>query len=170
MYQLKSHPQFKKGKNNKKSTPIVTQEHAQQPVHPVASKVQTRVRTTVPFNIIENMNRMSITMSMWDFLSIPGQTDLLREALTTYAPSQIVDEPLKAIFTNQGADIQDDDKKRSQTQGKDVKPPPFYVSLIIGNNLVHNCMVDRGAPSSIMPKKIVDQLGLEYEALEKGII
>ena len=31
-------------------------------------------------------------------------------------------------------------------------------------------MVDSGATSSVMPKKIVDRLGLRYEPLEKGVV
>ena len=31
-------------------------------------------------------------------------------------------------------------------------------------------MIDSGATSSVMPKKIVDQLGLTYETLEKGVV
>ena len=31
-------------------------------------------------------------------------------------------------------------------------------------------MIDSGATSSVMPKKIADQLGLKYETLEKGVV
>lgn len=31
-------------------------------------------------------------------------------------------------------------------------------------------MIDSGASSSIMPKKIVDKLGLTYEPLSKGVV
>ena len=51
-----------------------------------------------------------------------------------------------------------------------VKPPPFYVTIIIGKYLVHNCMIDSGATNSVMPKKIADQLDLKYETLEKGVV
>ena len=58
----------------------------------------------------------------------------------------------------------------NSVQGKNMKTPPFYVSLIIGEKLVHNYMVDNGATSSVMPKIIVDQLGFVYEPLEKGVV
>ncbi len=51
-----------------------------------------------------------------------------------------------------------------------MRPPMFYVSLVIEKILVHNCMVDSGATSSVMPKNIVDQLGLVYQPLEKGVV
>ena len=58
----------------------------------------------------------------------------------------------------------------AQQSSNPVKPPPFYVTIIIGKHLVHNCMIDSGATSSVMPKKIVDQLGIKYETLEKGVV
>ena len=30
--------------------------------------------------------------------------------------------------------------------------PPFYVSLIIGDKLVHNCMIDLRGSSSVIPR------------------
>ena len=102
------------------------------------------------------MKRMSITMSMWDSLAIVGQINLLKEALAADIPSQVVGEPHRAISTNQGDVTQDSSKRENHIQGKNVKSLPFYVSLTIGNNLVRNCMVDSGATSSIMPKKITD--------------
>ena len=41
---------------------------------------------------------------------------------------------------------------------------------IVGNKLVHNCMVDSGASSCVMPKEIADKLGIKYQTLEKGVV
>ena len=38
--------------------------------------------------------------------------------------------------------------------------PPFYVSLMIGDLLLHNCMLDSGSSSNVMTKKVMDQLKL----------
>lgn len=38
---------------------------------------------------------------------------------------------------------------------------PFYVTLTIHEFLLHNCMLDSGASHNIMPKVIMDKLGLE---------
>ena len=38
--------------------------------------------------------------------------------------------------------------------------PPFYMSLMIGDLLLHNCMLDSGSESNIMTKKVMQQLGL----------
>ena len=53
---------------------------------------------------------------------------------------------------------------------KKVRPPPFYVSLIIGDKLVHNCMIDSRASSSVMPRCVVDALEMRYEPIVKDVL
>ena len=123
----------------------------------------------MPYNIVDNMKKMNVTMSMWNSLAIPGQTDLLKKALSEEKnPMQVIDDGPRVVLTNAVPEAASQDSNKFQ--GKNVKPPPFYVSLIIGDKLVHNCMVDSGATSSVMPKKIADQLGLVYRPLEKGVV
>ena len=38
---------------------------------------------------------------------------------------------------------------------------PFYITLIVLDHLLHNCMLDSGASHNVMPKAIMDRLGLE---------
>jgi hypothetical protein len=37
---------------------------------------------------------------------------------------------------------------------------PFYLSLLVNNHLLHNCMLDYGASSNVMTKKVMEQLNL----------
>ena len=53
---------------------------------------------------------------------------------------------------------------------KKVRPPPFYVSLIIGGKLVHNCMIDSGASSSVMPRCVANALGMKYEPIVRDVL
>ena len=39
--------------------------------------------------------------------------------------------------------------------------PPFYITLEIHDMLLHNGMLDNGASHNLMPKKIMEHLGLE---------
>ena len=38
--------------------------------------------------------------------------------------------------------------------------PPFYVSLLVDNLLLHNRMLDSGASSNVMTRKVMEQLNL----------
>ncbi|KAH9304926.1 hypothetical protein KI387_009330, partial [Taxus chinensis] len=54
---------------------------------------------------------------------------------------------------------------------KDIKkPPPFYFSLIMGEHIGHNCMVENGASNTVMPNAIAEKLGLQYEPTEKSVL
>jgi hypothetical protein len=37
---------------------------------------------------------------------------------------------------------------------------PFYITLNVHDQLLHNCMLDSGASHNVMPKYIMDRLGL----------
>ena len=38
--------------------------------------------------------------------------------------------------------------------------PPFYVSLLVDNLLLHNCMLDSGTSSNVMTREVMEQLNL----------
>ena len=39
--------------------------------------------------------------------------------------------------------------------------PPFYISMNIHNKVLHNCLLDSGASHNLMPKVVMDELGLD---------
>ncbi len=120
-----------------------------------ATKAQTKVGMT-SFNILDHMKKENVCISMWDFLGVPGQKDLLQSTLSGLSLSgKPKSEEVRFVMTNTGT--------KNEQQPLIVKPPPFYVSLIIGEHLVHNCMIDSRASSSVMPKQIADKLGIKYE-------
>ncbi len=59
---------------------------------------------------------------------------------------------------------------REVEKSKKVRPSPFYVSLIIGGKLVHNCMIDSRASSSVMPRCVADALGKKYEPIVRDVL
>jgi len=40
--------------------------------------------------------------------------------------------------------------------------PPFYTSLNIHDKVLHNCLMDSGASHNLMPKTVMEELGLEF--------
>ena len=47
--------------------------------------------------------------------------------------------------------------------------PPFYISLRIHNLFLHNTMLDSGASHNLMPKIIMDNLGLDITRPYKNL-
>jgi hypothetical protein len=46
-------------------------------------------------------------------------------------------------------------------EDRDDSSPPFYNSLNIHDKVLHNCLMDSRASHNLMPKSIMDELGLE---------
>jgi hypothetical protein len=46
-------------------------------------------------------------------------------------------------------------------EDRDDSSPPFYTSLNIHDKILHNCLMDSGASHNLMPKNVMDELGLE---------
>ena len=38
--------------------------------------------------------------------------------------------------------------------------PPFYITLTIHEQMIHNCLLDSGASHNLMPKEVMEALGL----------
>ena len=43
----------------------------------------------------------------------------------------------------------------------DESCPPFYISLNINEKLLHNCLLESRASHNLMPKAVMDELGLD---------
>jgi ribonuclease HI/uncharacterized small protein (DUF1192 family) len=46
-------------------------------------------------------------------------------------------------------------------EDRDDSSPPFYTSLNIHEKVLHNCLMDSGASHNLMPKAVMEELGLE---------
>ena len=38
--------------------------------------------------------------------------------------------------------------------------PPFYITLNVHDQMVHNCLLDSGTSHNLMPKAVMESLGL----------
>lgn len=46
-------------------------------------------------------------------------------------------------------------------EDRDDSSPPFYTTLNIHDKVLHNCLMDSGASHNLMPKVVMEELGLE---------
>ena len=109
------------------------------------------------------MNKENVNISMWDDVAtIPMQKRLLQKELESI---ELKDQPPSM----ESATILVQPSREAEISKK-VRPPPFYVSLIIGDKLVHICMIDSGASKSVMPKCVADVLEMKYEPIIRDIL
>ena len=109
------------------------------------------------------MKKTNVNISMWDVVAtIPMQKMLLQQELERIEPK---DQPLSMESATILVQL-----LREEETSKKVRPPPFYVSLIIGGKLYHNCMIDSGASSSVMPRCVADALGMKYEPIIRDVL
>ena len=100
---------------------------------------------------------------MWDVIvAIPTQKRLLQQKLEIIEPKDQPSREESATSLIQPS--------REMETSKKVRPPPFYVSLIIGDKLVHNYMIDSRASSLVMPKCVDDALEMKYEPMFKNVL
>ena len=47
-----------------------------------------------------------------------------------------------------------------KTENEAGVSPPFYITLTIHEQMIHNCLLDSGASHNLMPKAVMEALGL----------
>ena len=47
-----------------------------------------------------------------------------------------------------------------KTESDSNSSPPFYITLTIHDQMIHNCFLDSGASHNLMPKAVMEALGL----------
>ena len=47
-----------------------------------------------------------------------------------------------------------------KTENEAGASPPFYITLTIHEQMIHNCLLDSGASHNLMPKDVMEALGL----------
>jgi hypothetical protein len=110
-------------------------------------------KTQSPFNFESEMEKIKIYVPF---------NELIRNG--EYR-SQII-KMLKMEEAYDTLNVQDDHPAilfgpRVEESGDDGDVPPFYVSLKIHDMTLHNAMLDSGASHNLMPKVIMDELGLD---------
>ena len=99
---------------------------------------------------------------MWNVFTIPSQRELLLQELQTVVGLGM------SVTTNEVVSLVQ--PTNGEVTSKKSKPSPFYLSLIIGDKILHNCMIDSRASISTMPRCVVDQLGMKYEPVINHVL
>jgi hypothetical protein len=109
------------------------------------------------------------TSSSFDFESEMAKIKISVPFNELIKNSEYINQIIKMLKMGQTSDtlnIQDDHPTilfgpRVEESSENEEVPPFYVSLKIHDMILHNAMLDSGASHNLMPKVVMDQLGLD---------
>jgi hypothetical protein len=87
-----------------------------------------------------------------EIMKIPSQREKLLKAIED-PPQSFVDRQPTVAYQDAPVILQNWDRGNEKNQ-------PFYLSLLVNNKVLHNCMLDSGASSNVMTKKVMEQLNL----------
>ena len=140
------------------------------PMVEVVNKVpEVRKETTIlkenltSFNLENEISKIKISLPFNEILRNYEYRGQLIKMLKTDEIS--VSTNIQSLSNSDIINLQDDKPTilfgpRVENQDED-EVPPFYISLRIHNMFLHNTMLDSGASHNLMPKVIMDNLGLD---------
>jgi hypothetical protein len=123
-------------------------------VHNHVPKIKEIPKPTSSFNFEHEIQRIRIPVPLTELIKHGEFKKRFSELLQSEAsclPSDSInlqDEKPTVVLGPMVEDIDD-------------SSPPFYTSLNIHDKVLHNCLMDSGASHNLMPKTIMEELGLE---------
>ena len=110
-------------------------------------------RSAPPFNLQAEISKIKIDVPFNEILRIPeyrGQLSHMIKSKETSISLNLQDDKPKIMFG-----------PWTQAFLKSEDVPPFYISLTIHDMFLHNAMFDLGASHNLIPKTIMECLGLD---------
>ena len=108
--------------------------------------------TPLYFSFKSELNKIKISVPLLVLLKYPAYKESFKSLLQPpLTPDSVnLEDEHPTIYL--GSHVQDQNDDNS---------PHFYLSLSIHDKFLHNCLLDSGASHNLMPKKVMDELGLE---------
>jgi ribonuclease HI len=121
-------------------------------VSPTSPKSSEPVNVDLNIDLGGWLNNAKILVPVSEIMKIPSQREKLLKAINEPPKSVIQKQPAVA-YQDAPVILQNWDRTNS-------KNLPFYLSLLMNDKVLHNCMLDSGASSNVMTKKVMEQLNL----------
>jgi hypothetical protein len=119
-----------------------------------SNEVKISDKTSYSFNLEAEIQKIKIPITLVELMK---NESFKKDILKTLDPKSI--SPSTDILN-----IYDDKPTiflGQMIEDRDESYPPFYISLNIHDKTLHNCLLDSGASHNLMPKVVMDELGLE---------
>ena len=110
----------------------------------------------------EWLSGVKVSTCATDILKIPGQKENLLKSLKdsqNKTHDVFEEDPLpsnNSIFEYEPTKPKDMPIVLNSVDTRRGDHPPFYVSFLVDNLLLHNCKLDLGASSNVMTKKVME--------------
>jgi ribonuclease HI/uncharacterized small protein (DUF1192 family) len=123
-------------------------------VHHHVPEIREIPKLTSSFNFEHEIQKIRIPVPLTELIKHEGFKKRFSELLQSESTSLPTDS------------INFQDEKPAVILGpmiedRDDSSPPFYTSLNIHDKVLHNCLMDSGASHNLMPKIVMEELGLE---------
>jgi ribonuclease HI len=141
-----------------KMAAATTKEKKTQSASPAAKEPVTEVREapkpTPSFNFEHEIQKIRIPVPLSELV----KNEDFKRSLSKLLQSESPQPPSDSI------NLQDEKPAvvlGPMVEDRDDSSPPFYTSLNIHDKVLHNCLMDSGASHNLMPKIVMEELGLE---------
>jgi hypothetical protein len=135
-----------KGTSNKTDQPL--------PSKPVSPEVKEADKQPISFSIEHELRKIKIHVPLTKLLKNEPFKNSIMKVL----------KPLVFAMTSDVINLQDENPAITVgphiEDGSDASPP-FYISLNVHEKILHNFLMDSGASHNVMPKVVMEELGLE---------
>jgi hypothetical protein len=98
------------------------------------------------------LNNAKMLVPIVEIMKIPSQREKLLRAIEN-PPHNGFDRPPAKAHQDAPVILQNWDRGNEKNQ-------PFFLCLLVNNYTLHNCMLDSGASSNVMTKKVMERLNL----------
>jgi hypothetical protein len=134
-----------RGKKPRPLSPIV-QNHA--------LEIREIQKLTPSFNFEHEIQKIRIPMPLTELIKHEGFKKCFSEILQSEVSSLPIDS-INLQYENLAVIL------GPMVEDRNDSSPPFYTSLNIHDKVLHNCLMDSRASHNLMPKTIMEELGLE---------
>jgi hypothetical protein len=128
------------------------------PLSPIAQSCVPKIREiqklTSSFNFEHEIQKIRIPVPLTELIKLGGFKKIFSNTLQ----SEVSCPPTDSI------NLQDEKPTiilGPMVEDRSDSSPPFYTSLNIHDKVLHNCLMDSGASHNLMPKTVMEELGLE---------
>jgi hypothetical protein len=138
----------------KESPNIQANQPLKQPAKDNTADIKELKRNVSSFSLEHEINKIKISVPLLELMKIEPFRKIVLKALQS---------PAQVTFSDT---INLEDGNPDVTIGPHIEDiidasSPFYISLNVHNKILHNCLMDFGASHNVMPKVVMEELGLD---------